>query len=60
MKIVNIFFITLFFTLNLTAQTPKDPNIPAAVQKSFSRKMPRAENVSWDKVGDNYKVDCFY
>ena len=60
MKVLNILIIALFFSLNLTAQNTTDPNIPAAVQKSFSRKMPRAENVSWDKVGDNYKVDCFY
>lgn len=59
MKTLNILLI-LFFSVNLMGQTTKDPNVPDVVQKSFTRKFPRAEDISWDKVGDNYKVDCFY
>jgi hypothetical protein len=44
----------------LIAQSDLDPNVPEAVEKQFSRKFPRAENVSWNEVEGNYKVDCFY
>jgi hypothetical protein len=50
----------LLFTVPLFSQNAADLNIPDDVKKSFSRNFPRAENVSWNKVGENYKVDCYY
>jgi hypothetical protein len=56
-----IYSLLLFaFSLSLFSQSAADLNIPDEVKKSFSRKFPRAENVSWNKVDENYKVDCFY
>ena len=59
---MKIFFpLALFlFSLSLSGQQTTDLNIPEAVQKSFSKKFPRAENISWNQVDKNYKVDCFY
>lgn len=59
MKIFNTFLLFLF-TLSLLGQSTNDLNIPDAVAKNFSKKFPRAENISWNKVDENYKVDCFY
>jgi hypothetical protein len=53
-------FALLLLTLSITAQNLSEQDVPEVVQKSFSRKFPRAENVSWNQVGENYKVDCFY
>jgi hypothetical protein len=41
-------------------QNSSDRDVPEVVQKNFSKKFPRAENVSWDKVDNNYKADCFF
>lgn len=41
-------------------QNEMNQDVPDVVRKNFSKKFPRAENVSWDKVDENYKVDCFY
>ena len=35
-------------------------NFRALLNIQFSRKFPRAENVSWNKVDNNFKADCFY
>ena len=59
MKILNTLMVFLL-TISLFSQTADELNIPEAVKKSFSRKFPRAENISWNKIGENYKVDCFY
>ena len=50
----------LFFTIGLFAQDAMDRDVPEVVEKNFSKKFPRAENISWDKVDNNYKVDCFF
>jgi hypothetical protein len=42
------------------AQMSNDKDIPDVVQKNFNKKFPLAENVSWDKVENNYKADCFF
>ena len=42
------------------AQMSNNKEIPDAVQKNFVKRFPRAENVSWDKVDNNYKADCFF
>ena len=52
--------ILLFFAIGLSAQNSMDRDVPEIVEKNFSKKFPRAENISWDKVDDNYKVDCFF
>ncbi len=56
------FISVLFFFLAIliNAQNSFDKDVPEAVQKNFNKKFPMAENVSWDKVDNNYKVDCFY
>ncbi|MCD4729341.1 MAG: PepSY-like domain-containing protein [Bacteroidales bacterium] len=54
------FIITFVISLSLFSQKTLDSEVPEIVQKNFNRKYPRAENVSWDKVDNNYKVDCFY
>lgn len=59
MKIIYSLLLCVF-TLSLYSQSAADLNIPAEVKKNFSKKFPRAENVSWNKVDDNYKVDCFF
>jgi len=48
------------FTFLLIAQNSSDRDVPEIVEKNFKKKFPRAENISWDKVVDNYKVDCYY
>lgn len=52
--------VLIFLSGVLIAQSDLDPNVPEAVEKQFSRKFPRAENISWNQVEGNYKVDCFY
>ena len=54
------FIITFVISLSLFSQKTLDSEVPEIVQKNFNKKFPRAENVSWDKVDNNYKVDCFY
>jgi hypothetical protein len=53
-----------FFLLALTfvsfAQNSLDKDVPDVVEKNFNKKFPHSENVSWDKVDNNYKVDCFF
>jgi hypothetical protein len=41
-------------------QASFEKDVPEIVQKNFTKKFPRAENVSWDKVDNNYKADCFF
>jgi hypothetical protein len=52
--------VLIFISGILIAQSDLDPDVPEAVEKQFSRKFPRAENVYWNEVEGNYKVDCFY
>ena len=60
-KMRNLLIIVLSVVmLTAFAQQPKDADVPEVVQKSFNKKFPRAQNVSWDKVDDNYKVDCIF
>lgn len=59
MKLFNSLFLVLL-SFSLLGQVTKDLNVPDVVQKNFSKKFPRAENISWNKVDENYKVDCFY
>ncbi|MCF8368254.1 MAG: PepSY-like domain-containing protein [Bacteroidales bacterium] len=59
MKYYHLLLVVLFAS-SVFAQNENPRDVPEAVQKSFSRKFPRAENIQWDKVGDNYKADCFY
>lgn len=54
------FFITFVISLSLFSQNTFDSEVPEIVQKNFNKKFPKADNVSWDKVDNNYKVDCFY
>jgi hypothetical protein len=54
------FIITFVISLSLFSQKTLDSEVPEIVQKNFNKKFPRAENISWDKVDNNYKVDCFY
>ncbi len=60
-KMKSLLIVLLGFAM-ITAygQQPKDADVPAVVQKNFNKKFPRAENVSWDKVDGNYKVDCIF
>lgn len=44
----------------LFGQNSSSRDVPAVVEKNFLKKFPRAENVSWDKIDTNYKVDCFF
>ena len=53
-------FALLFLSFSLNGQVAKDLTVPDVVQKEFSKKFPRAENVSWNQVEKNYKVDCFF
>jgi len=52
--------VLFLLSVSLFAQINADDNVPEVVRKSFSKKFPRADNVSWQKVDDNYKADCFY
>ena len=52
--------VLLLFTIGLLAQNSANRDIPEIVEKNFSKKFPRAENISWDKVDSSYKVDCFF
>lgn len=54
------FIITFVISLSLFSQKTLDSEVPEIVQKNFNKKYPNAENVSWDKVDNNYKADCFY
>ena len=58
MKYLVILF-SFVFTITIFAQEQYDSNVPEAVQKNFSKKYPRADNVSWDKVENNYKADFY-
>lgn len=49
-----------FATLIALSQNESSHDVPELVKKNFSKKFPRAENVSWDKVDDNFKVDCYF
>ncbi len=56
-------FLSFFLVVSMLVsfgQASYDKNIPDIVQKNFSKKFLRAENVSWAKVDNNYKADCFY
>lgn len=56
-----IYTLLLFvFSLTVFSQSASDLNIPEEVKKNFSRRFPRAENISWNKIDENYKVDCFF
>ncbi len=55
-----IYCLLFLFTVSTYAQNSFDSNVPEVVQKNFSRKFPRAENISWEKVDTNYKVDCYF
>ncbi|GEM_PF-2360592 len=60
-KMKSLFIIVLSITvLTVFGQQSKDADVPEAVQKNFNKKFPRAENISWDKVDSNYKVDCIF
>ncbi|MEZ5083595.1 MAG: PepSY-like domain-containing protein [Bacteroidales bacterium] len=59
MRIFAIYLCWIIST-SLFAQNEKPVDVPKDVISSFNRKFPRAENMQWDKVGDNYKVDCYY
>lgn len=55
-------FLSIFFVFSVLvgfSQNYADEDVPAEVLSKFKRKFPKADNVSWDKVEDNYKVDCF-
>ena len=56
-------FLSIFLSviiLTSFGQASFDRDVPEVVQKNFNKKFPRAENVSWDKVNDNFKADCFF
>ena len=59
---MRLFTICMVWILSasLFAQNENSVDVPKEVQTGFSRKFPRAENVQWDKVDDNYKVDCYF
>lgn len=59
MKSLLSIFLSVIMLLSF-GQASFDKDVPDAVQKNFTKKFPRAENVSWDKVDNNYKADCFY
>lgn len=52
--------ILFVLTFSLFAQSQSDESVPEVVRKNFSKKFPRAENVSWQEVDNNYKADCFF
>ncbi|MCB0805247.1 MAG: PepSY-like domain-containing protein [Bacteroidales bacterium] len=52
-------FIVACSSLNF-AQEESENFVPEEVQKKFSRKFPRSENVAWNKVENNYKADFFF
>ncbi len=54
------FSLIFLFSVSLYAQILPDRDVPEVVQKNFSKKFPRAENISWNKVDTNYKVDCYF
>lgn len=58
MKLLSLF--TVFLCLSAIAQNSQESDIPQVVEKSFNRKFPNAQNVSWDKIDGNYKADCFF
>lgn len=47
-------------SMTLSGQNSSSRDVPEIVEKNFNKKFPRAENVSWDKIDTNYKVDCFF
>jgi hypothetical protein len=58
MKLLSLIaFFICFLTISLNSQ---ESDVPEVVEKSFKRKFPNAQNVSWDKVEGNYKADCYF
>lgn len=58
LKTFIVLSLSLFF-FSLNAQEA-EPDVPTAVIKTFNKKFPRAEDVSWNKVDTMYKVNCYY
>ncbi len=57
------FIISLMLCLiviTAAAQETDSSFVPEIVIKQFNRKFPRAENVAWNKVDDNFKADFFF
>jgi hypothetical protein len=56
----SMFLFTALFFFSIAAQNTPDKDVPDAVETSFKKRFPNAQNVSWGLVEGNYKVDCFY
>ena len=54
------FIAFIFISLTCWSQSDSSPQVPDEVIKSFNRRFPRAEDVSWNKVDTAYKVDFFF
>jgi len=52
--------LSIAFSFTLSGQNSSSRDVPDVVERNFNKKFPRAENVSWDKIDTNYKVDCFF
>src|SRR5687767_8978945 len=49
-------FIALLFVMGISTASASDIQVSNAAKQSFSKSFPKAENVSWTKVNDIYKV----
>lgn len=58
----SIIVVLLFIVpvMRVSAQSPRNVNVPDNVVKSFNKRFPMAKDVSWDKVDTTYKADFYY
>ncbi|MCD4735235.1 MAG: PepSY-like domain-containing protein, partial [Bacteroidales bacterium] len=56
-----VLFIIVFLMCGyLYSQTSEEITVPDKILKSFNRRFPRAEDVSWNKVDTAFKADFYY
>ena len=55
-----LLLLLIFLTPVLFAQQSDNDDTPKNIIKSFNKRFPRATDISWDKVDNNYKVDFIF
>lgn len=55
-KILIIFFISAYYTIEVSAQYVKEAEVPSSVKVAFNKKYPHTQ-AKWEKEKDNYEVN---
>lgn len=55
-----LLLLLIFLTPVLFAQQSDNDDTPKNIIKSFNKRFPRATDISWDQVDNNYKVDFIF